>query len=528
MDTDRYDVVVVGLGPTGLVTGLLLAERGLRVLALEREPRRYGMARAVHTDDECLRILQRTGLAAELHEHMVSDLPVRWLRADGSVLARFHDPARPHGWPTANFLYQPLVEEQLETALASRPGVTIRRGRAVEAVHQDTDGVTVTHSECTGAHYGRGDAGLVDGTRESARGTFLVACDGGRSVVRTHLGIGMTGRSFPQRWLVVDLATAGEGDAFDHLTCFDFVCDPRRPVVSCPQPHGRHRFEFLLDGAEDAAGFETDETVRRLVTPYVDPTRVRIDRRLVYTFNALVADRWREGRVLLAGDAAHMTPQFIGQGMNAGIRDADNLAWKLAEVVAGRLPLSALDSYEDERRPHATRMIRLSVLNKDVVSTSASTLRDTAVGAVVRVPGVRRLVTEAKVKPRPRYRAGAFLGDRRRGPRGIEGTLGPQPRVRDASGRRGWLDDLARYRWVVLDVEGTGCRGSAMPLPPGVGAVDPVRLSVEPGSDPRVDAWLRRGGVRRGGQVVLRPDGYVHRVVRPVGSVRARRRGEPR
>lgn len=115
MGTDRYDVVVVGLGPTGLVTGLLLAERGLRVLALEREPRRYGMARAVHTDDECLRILQRTGLAAELHEHMVSDLPVRWLRADGSVLARFHDPARPHGWPTANFLYQPLVEEQLET-----------------------------------------------------------------------------------------------------------------------------------------------------------------------------------------------------------------------------------------------------------------------------------------------------------------------------------------------------------------------------------------------------------------------------
>ncbi|MEI2778779.1 MAG: FAD-dependent monooxygenase [Tetrasphaera sp.] len=174
---DQYDACVVGLGPTGLLLAHLLAERGVRVLVLEREPTYYGMARAVYTDDECLRILQTAGVADDVHADMVVDLPVQWVRADRSVLMQFHDPSRRNGWPTSNFFYQPFFEETLERRLADRQLVTARRGRAVLSVAQDDEGVTVTHQGCRGAAYGRGEADLIEGTVETTRVPYLVAAD---------------------------------------------------------------------------------------------------------------------------------------------------------------------------------------------------------------------------------------------------------------------------------------------------------------------------------------------------------------
>lgn len=530
-----YDVGVVGLGPTGLLMAHLLAERGLRVLVLEREPEHYGMARAVYTDDECLRILQGAGLADELHADMTVDLPVRWVHRDGRVIARFHDPSRRHGWPTSNFLYQPLFEATLERRLLTRPEVTVRRGRAVLSVDQDADGVTVTHQGCSGAGYGRTDPILVDGSVEQTRVPYLVAADGGRSTVRAHLGIDMVGTSFPQRWLVLDLRAREGVDAFGHLPYFDFVCDPELPTVSCPQPGDRHRFEFMLHDDDATDDFEQEGRARELLARYVDPDEVVVDRQLVYTFNALVATRWREGRVLLAGDAAHMTPQFVGQGMNAGLRDADNLSWRLADVVLRGADDALLDTYESERRPHATAMIRLSVLNKDVVSTAAPwaiRARDRGIGGAAHVPGLRRIITEAKVKPRPRFRRGAYLGLPRR-PRGVEGTLFPQPPVRSRAGRPVRLDDAVGIGWVLLGVgvdprqvvdprawerldptwaclfaAGTRPQGGPGDARPAPGLVD--LESVDDG----YGSWLRRAGIRQGDVVVLRPDKYVHSVLR--------------
>jgi len=411
-NTDHFDVGVVGLGPTGLVMAHLLAEHGLRVLVLEREPDHDGMARAVHTDDECLRILQRAGVADEVHAAMISDLPVRWIRADGKVSGQFHDPSTPLDWPKANFLYQPEFEATLEARLQERDTVTIRRGRAVIGVAQDGDSVEVTHAECAGADYGRSEARLVDGTTETTRMPYLIAADGGRSVIRTSLDIAMTGRSFPQRWLVIDLSARPGTRPFDHLSEFDFICDAQRPTVSCPQPGNRRRFEFMLHDDDQTAEFEDTEMAVQLLSRHVDAADVVIDRQLVYTFNALVADRWRVGRIFLAGDAAHMTPQFIGQGMNAGIRDADNLSWKLADVIHHRLDPSNLETYESERRPHAKATIDLSVFNKDLVSTgnrSLCRLRDVGLPLASRMPLAGDFIKEAKMKPRPRFRSG-YLG----------------------------------------------------------------------------------------------------------------------
>lgn len=324
--------------------------------------------------------------------------------------------------------------------------------------------------------------------------------------------------------------------AFRHLPYFDFVCDPALPTVSCPQPDGRHRFEFMLHDHDRTEDFETEARARELLSHYVDVDEVVIDRQLVYTFNALVATRWREGRVFLAGDAAHMTPQFIGQGMNSGTRDADNLSWKLAEVVRHGADPSILDSYETERRPHARAMINLSVLNKDIVSTAAPwaiLARDRSIGFSAKVPVVGRFITEAKIKPRPRFRRGAYLGDARR-PGGVEGTLMPQPPVRTYAGRPVRFDDAIGSGWVV---NGIGCDPRDLVDPSTWTKGDPAWVSLyrngtrpqgRPGDgrrraglvdlelvDDSLDRWLRRAGAADGAVIVLRPDKYVFSVRRP-------------
>ncbi|MGW5382243.1 bifunctional 3-(3-hydroxy-phenyl)propionate/3-hydroxycinnamic acid hydroxylase MhpA [Nocardia sp. NPDC003963] len=527
-----YEVVIVGLGPTGLTLANLLGRRGIGVLVLEREPEYYGLARAVYTDDECMRIFQTAGVADELAADMNVDSTVQWVRGDGRVLARFNRTDRPLGWPIANFLYQPYLENSLERALARYPHITVRRGRDMTGFDQDGEIVGIEHAESTGTGYGSRESGTDPRAVERVRAKFLVGCDGGRSMVRTRLGIRMSGISFPERWLVVDLKARPGVDAFRHLPYFDFVCDPGAPIVSCPQPGGHHRFEFMLRADQTAAEMEDAATVRRHLARFVDPDEVEVLRKLVYTFNAVVADRWRAGRVLIAGDAAHMTPQFIGQGMNSGVRDADNLAWKLTAILRHGAGPAILDSYETERRPHAKAMIDLSVLNKNIVSLGNPVLaraRDLGLAAAVRVPGLGGWIRGAKMKPAPRFRRDSYLGLPRRSIGRAEGTSAPQPDIRTYDGRHRRLDDALGPGWAVLGYGADPRRAlsagelatlcvldatfvTVYPLGgrprgnPGDGRDDPVDIEDHTGALTR---WLRRARVPDGGVVVLRPDRFV-------------------
>jgi 3-(3-hydroxy-phenyl)propionate hydroxylase len=541
-----YDVIVVGLGPTGLTLAHLLGRRGLSVLVLEREPDFYGNARAVYTDDESLRVLQTAGVADEVHPDMNLDSAVQWVRSDGGVMVQFLPTRQPLGWPMVNFLYQPSLETKLEALLDRYPHVVVRRGRELVDFVQDGEGVSVVHAASPGTSYGVSASVVDDSTTETTRGRYLIAADGGRSTVRSRLGIEMTGQSFPERWLVVDLAAKEGVDAFGHKPYFDFICDPERPTVSCPQPGGRHRFEFALTDEDDKDHFEADATVRSLLSRHVDPDEVVVLRRLVYTFNALVANRWRDGRVLLAGDAAHMTPQFVGQGMNAGIRDADNLSWKLEAILRHGADPAVLDSYQAERAPHAQAMIDFSVFNKRLVSVkhpAKAKARDIAMWAAVRTPALGGWVRSMGMKPKPKYPRGKYLGMPRR-LRGVEGTLAPQPTVRTYDGRPTRLDDALGVGWAVIgigvdprrvlgkDVEtwqrvearfatlypaGTRPRGEVGDLVRDTGVMD---LEDVTGA---FAGWLRRAGAEPGSVVVLRPDKFVFGVCRdePAALTRA-------
>lgn len=531
-----YDVVIVGLGPTGLILAHLLGARGVSVLALEREPEFYGKARAVYTDDECMRVFQAARVADELSADMVLDSPAQWVLADGSVLAQFMPRARPYGWTPSNFFYQPFLETKLEALLARYPNVTVRRGREVVRFEQDEAGVTLLHAASTGLRYGEAPPiATAPMQTETVRGRWFVGCDGGRSFVRTELGIRMMGESFPEPWLVVDIKAKDDEECFRHLPYFNFYCDPKNPAVSCPQPRGHHRFEFRVMRGEAKEEMEDPANVRRLLGRYIDVDKIEILRKLVYTFNALIAERWRDGRVLLAGDAAHMTPQFMGQGMSSGVRDAYNLAWKLDAVLRGQASERLIDSYERERKPHAKEMIDVSVQMKNFVSQPSpakAALRNFVVRTMLLTPKVRDYIREVRFKPPPTYPLGSYLGLPRKKRNGAEGRPLAQPSVRDFDGRRALLDDLLGDGFALMGyaadprarldtssvaaLEALGTRFVALyplggrPQGPGIArSTAPDLVEVEDISGEGI-AWLRQTGARPGHVAIIRPDKFVY------------------
>lgn len=542
-NSSRVEVVISGLGPTGLTLAHLLGKRGVSVVVLEREPRFYGNARAVYTDDECMRIFQATGMADKLAQDMLQDAIFQWVLQDGRVLHQLIQRERPYGWPANNLFYQPFLETCLADGLADYPNVSVQRGRELTGFTQDGDGVTVFHSPSEGSQFGAlstvPDAASATRDGQGAiRANYLVACDGGRSAVRTQLGINMTGRSFPNPWVVVDIKEKDGEDCLRHLPYFNFVCDPDCPTVSCRQPRGHHRFEFMLKPGQTKEYMESAATVRQLLSRYVDVDKVDVLRSLVYTFNALVAERWRDGRVFLAGDAAHMTPQFIGQGMNAGVRDAYNLAWKLASVLRGGATSALLDTYQSERRPHACAMIDVSIHMKNYVSMAnpaLSALRNVATRIARVTPGLREYISKAKLKPRPRYRDGQYFGSPRRRCAGPEGEQIPQPTVMGRDGRRQLLDDvlgdgfsvigfgldprallsatelatLARLdaRYVTVFPLGGRPQGAQVPRSGPEGLPELEDFTGE------LILWLKKSGLNEGAVALIRPDKFTYALV---------------
>lgn len=439
----HYPVVIVGAGPTGLVLANLLGLYGVRALVLERQAGTVDEPRAVSIDDETLRTLQTAGLVAEVLPRIVQGYGVHYFSWAGTSFAKVEPSSTEYGYPKRNAFRQAVLVAQLRAGLRRYPQVEMAFGHELKAFRQAGGQVVldVVHADAPLAY-------TCD---------WLVACDGGRSGVREQLGIALAGDTFAEKWLIVDLLD--RTNPFRHTRTY---CDPVRPAIRLPGPEATVRYEFMLKAGESAEYVLDDARLRGWIAAR-EPSdaMLPIARKVVYTFHARVAERWREGRVLLAGDAAHLTPPFAGQGMNSGVRDAANLAWKLAAAVHGRASPALLDTYEQERKPHAWALIKMAMLigrfmqPKSIIGAMAA---QWALKIVSLYPPARDYVLQLKFKPKPRFLQGCFAPDRSPDAPIRAGQLLIQPQVELPDGRRVLLDDVlgpgfALLRW----------RGASMP-----------------------------------------------------------------
>lgn len=432
----RTSVAIVGGGPNGIAVANLLGEYGVDTVVIERETQVLEYPRAVGMDDEALRLFQTVGLADRLTRDMIQNVPMRMFRADGACFADIRPATREYGWWRRNIFMQQLAEKTLREGLARYPNVDLRLGEEVVGVAQDADGVTLQVRDAAG-------------TTQPLRCDYCVAADGGRSPMREMLGLKLAGRTHPIKWVVVDVKNAEVDAPYTALNC-----DPRRPNVCIYLPYGFRRWEFLVFPHEDEQAIAEPDSVRRLLKPYVpDTDKVEIVRARTYTHHSRVAERFVEGRIALVGDAAHLSPPWIGQGLNAGLRDAGNIAWKLAGIVRGQLAPSVLDTYEQERHRHAKAMIDLAdAFGAMLMPTNRAKAwaRDRFFSAIRAMPGLRDYVLQMRFKPMPRYEHGVVVPTP--GTDAV-GRMLIQPDVEDAEGQRRKLDDVLGPWFAVIGWE---------------------------------------------------------------------------
>ena len=519
--TLRADVLIVGAGPVGLMLANLLAGHGVRTLVIERNQATVREPRAVTLDDESLRTLQSAGLAEAVVRDLVLGYGVQYFSWRGKPFASIQPTRQEYGYPKRNAFNQPRLERTLCEGLARfADDVRVLFGHALESFDDEGDGGGV---RCRV----RGPAGEL---RVEAR--WLVGCDGARSRVRELCGIRLQGDTHAERWLIVDLAE--RTSSLRHTQTF---CDPLRPAIRLPGPHGTLRYEFMLHPGEDDA-FALDEARFRgwMAARHPEDRALPLVRKAVYTFHARVAERWRHGRVLLAGDAAHLTPPFAGQGLNSGLRDAANLAWKLAAVTRWGLPEELVDSYETERRPHAQALIRMALRIGAFMqpkSRAGAAAMQTLLRAACLVPPLRDYVLQLRFKPRPRLRDGWFELHQPLDRPACRPELLPQPMVDLPDRSLCRLDDLLGTGFAVIGWDSPAFRARARSLaPPGVPlrvvalrraredflsfAANAELAQARDGSG-ALDAFL---DALQAEALVLRPDRYWSRVV-PIGELGA-------
>tara|TARA_R110000868_G_scaffold70618_9_gene207354 strand:- start:451 stop:1941 length:1491 start_codon:yes stop_codon:yes gene_type:complete len=349
------DVLIAGLGPVGATLAIYLTRAGFSVTVCERDRDVYPLPRAAHLDHEVMRLLHMVGGADAV---LASSAPLsayEFRNAGGELLMGFRpDPlVKETGFPQGSMFHQPTLELALRARLAAEPLADVRLGAQVTGFVDHETHVTVQVKDETG-------------TSEISAG-FLIGCDGGGSVVRRTADLPLEDMGFDEPWLVIDSTLK------NNVKCLSTIglqhCDPARPFTSMPMGPGRHRWEFMMLPGETADDVTSDARLAEFVRPFADPDAITIERRAVYRFHAVTAKQWRKGRVVLAGDAAHQMPPFMGQGLCSGVRDAANLGWKLVSVLKGEAGMALLDTYQAERDPHVRAITGLAMFMGRVVCT---------------------------------------------------------------------------------------------------------------------------------------------------------------
>ena len=494
---DYVPVIIIGAGPTGMTAATLLAQQGISCLLLDRHESVYPLPRAVHADDEIYRILTRLGVGDEFAAHRRAALGLRLIDSDMRVLAELKRSTQPsaNGYPQMNMFDQPELEAMMRANLKRYPKVVFRGDVEVTSVTQNRTGrVRVSFLD------------RVRGGEQSVEASYVLGCDGANSTVRAAIGAHMYGLPFQQTWVVIDVDTDAELNQWEG--CHQ-LCSLQRAGTYMRVGETRYRWEFRLLDGETAADYQNIADIEPLIKPWLGETpaeQLRLVRVTAYTFRAQVASYWRDRNVFILGDAAHLTPPFVGQGMAAGLRDALNLSWKLVGVLGKTLPESVLDTYEQERKAHAAAMILMAV-SMGAAMTGGGRLGDLIRKVVfprletLRLPGTR---TSAADGVAPGLRRSAMVV-KSRTPGQLAGTLCPNPVLRD--GLR--VDQVVGNRFALV---------TSSPLSAAqqqeLSSRGAVVVSVAPASE--LGRWLKQG---RATAAIVRPDGAVMQAGRNIEAL---------
>ena len=489
-DPTEFDVAIVGYGPAGVVAAGLLGQRGLKVYVCERLTDVYQIPRAAALDHEIMRVFQQLGVVDAVAPFTEPFTNSEFFGVDGQLIRRMTmvAPPYPQGYTPSMVFTQPQVERILRERVATLPNVLVELGVEMTRITQDARGVTlhVVHPQ-------RG--------HRQVRAKYAIACDGGSSTVRTQLGMELEDLDFDEPWLVVDVLVNEQGLAKLPKVSVQY-CEPERPctLVICPKNH--RRFEISLKEGEDPKQVATEQETWKLLSRWLTPEDGELWRQASYRFHALVAAEWRRGRVFLAGDAAHMQPPFLGQGMCQGIRDVANLSWKLAAVLAGDVTGAAadalLDSYGAERKAHVRELtsrikgVGAVICERDPVKARARDAKLLAdCGGVVKDTPRQDIL--------PRLETGLLSAQ----DSAARGSLFPQPwLLQGGTPRR--MDDVAGHGWRLLLLPGVDAPASTWP---GMRTLHLGAPLAE--ADGVAEAWLRR---HESVAALLRPDHYVYGV----------------
>ena len=471
----QVDVAIVGCGPAGVVLATLLGQAGIRVHICDRLPSVYEIPRAISLDHEILRIFQQMGVIEQVMPFTEPFTNSEFFGVDGQLIRRMTmvQAPYPQGYTPSVVFSQPPVERILREHVSGLPHVSMAMGLAMTEFSQDTNGVSLNYEDSSQVH---------------AR--YAVACDGGASAMRDSLGIGFEDLDFDEPWLVVDVLVNEKGLAKLPKTSVQY-CEPDRPCTLVIGPQNHRRWEISLKPEEDPVQAATPEATWKFLSRWLTPEDGELWRQSSYRFHALVAERWREGRVFLAGDAAHMQPPFLGQGMCQGVRDVANLAWKLTSVLKGDVRGMAaeklLDSYGEERKAHVRELTsRIKGVGALVCERNVDKARARDSKLLAECGGI--------VKDTPRQDVLPALTTGLIFPSPGAGTLFPQPRMNQGQ----LMDHLIGYPWCWVTDGAVKAE-----VPHGVTTID---LSEEPESEGVVALWMQRHDVHA---ALIRPDHYV-------------------
>lgn len=506
MSAEVVDVVIVGCGPVGGIAASYLGLHGLSTLVIERDLTMFMQPRAFSCDDEAQRNFQAAGLEGELAVDLWPCKTMDYVdgsqRVLGTVAFSELDFGLSH--PAICFFNQPQLESVLREGLKRFPQSELRLGHELVGYTQDADFVTVQIKD------------RRTGRVREVRSRYLLGCDGSHSTVRALMGVKMVGTSYEEPWIAISGTTKDSEPDFTY-----YVCDPVRPGFVTRCVYNELRMDFLLQENERTEAIEKQDVVEKLLAPYVDPQKIELQRASVYTFQAKVAERWRDGRVFLLGDAAHVMPPFAGQGLCSGIRDAMNLSWKLALVLRGAASEALLDTYERERHPHAVDMIKTTITMGRVLlarNRIVAALRNALLKLMFRIPRTRRFMRNYEFKPKAVVSQGLIAGGQRR-KGAAEGLYFPQPKVGLADGKTVRLDDVCGRGFVVFTLASAEetVRQSAEALAREIGGlwlrILPAERAQEARTGDVVDtsgklaAWFAQ---YQADAAVIRPDHYVY------------------